>query len=174
LLLIPVSLIVHRDPFSDIIRMFVHFFSVYLFGMFLSRYRTPYLDFARKYWIGLSIITILVLVLNIIYFDQYNNTLNYIQKMLFCCFFIYWLWRLHKYVPSFVSVLAELSFGIFFVHYYVLLVAKALYEKIFHEAIPGNILFWTIDLVIVLAGSVAFIKFVQKVLPKYSRNLIGC
>jgi len=94
--------------------------------------------------------------------------------MLFCCFFIYWLWRLDKYVPSFVSVLAELSFGIFFIHYYVLLIAKAIYEKVAHHAIPGNIVYWTLDLVIVLAGSVLIIQFIQKILPRYSRYLIGC
>jgi len=48
LVFIPVSLLVTREPFSDIPRMFVHFLSVYLFGMFMSRYRSRYLDFARR------------------------------------------------------------------------------------------------------------------------------
>jgi len=139
----------------------------------MSRYRNNYLDFAKKNWILLSLVTIAVFILNFIFYDQYNNVLNYIQKMLLCCFFIYWLWKLGKFVPSFISVLAELSFGIFFVHYYVLLIVKAIYEKITRQPIPGNIFYWTIDLILILCGSVFIIKIIQKIFPKYSRNIVG-
>ena len=174
LVTVPLSMWIVREPFNDIPRMFAHFFSVYLFGMFMSRYRTAFMDLAKKYWVVLTVLTIAAFALNMVYYDQYNNALNYTHKMLFCCFFIYWLWKLDKWVPSFVAVLAELSFGIFFIHYYVLLVVKAIYEKSFHHAIPGNVVYWTIDLALVLAGSVLFIKMVQKITPKYSRYFIGC
>lgn len=171
---IAISCFVEREPFSDILKMFVHFISVYVFGMFMSRYRNKVLELMKRYWVLLTLVTVAIVVLNYIYFDEYNPVLNYVQKMLFCCFFIYWLWRLDKYVPKFFSTLAELSFGIFFIHYYAILIIKAIYEKVFHQPIPGNIVYWTIYLVLVLGGSVIVIKAIQKLMGGKSRYVIGC
>jgi surface polysaccharide O-acyltransferase-like enzyme len=169
-----VSLLVEREPFSDIPRMFVHFISVYLFGMFMSRYKKQYLDLAKKYWVLTTALTILVFALNLVWYDRYNNPFNYLQKMLLCCFFIYWAWKLDKYIPALLSVMADLSFGIFFIHYYLILVIKALYNKLSGHDIPGNILYWTIDLLLVLAGSILVIRLIKRIFPRQSRYLIGC
>jgi peptidoglycan/LPS O-acetylase OafA/YrhL len=174
LVTIPASLLIKREPFNDIPRMFGHFFSVYLFGMLMSRYKDRYMEIAKKQWILLTLLTIAAFVLNMVYYDQFNNALNYTHKMLFCCFFIYWLWKVDRWVPAFMGVLADLSFGIFFIHYYVILVVKAIYQRVFHHEIPGNALYWTLDLILVIAGSVAIIKTIQKLTPKYSRSIIGC
>lgn len=175
-LLIPfcvLSFLVVREPFIAIPRMFVHFISVYLFGMFMSRYKKEYLEFAKRYYIWISVATVLAFTANLLWYN-YNNPLQYLHKMLFCCFFMYWLWRLDRYVPKFFAVLADLSFGIFFIHYYVLLVVKALYEKAFRQPIPGNVVYWIIDLVLVMGGTVLFIQAVKRIFPKKSRYLIGC
>jgi Predicted acyltransferases len=173
LLLVPVSLIVPREPFIDIPRMFAHLISVYVFGMLLSHYKDAYLEWAKKYWLPLTLVTAVAFGVNLYYFDELNGPLNYVHKMLFCLCFIYWLWKLDKYIPKVIGLLAELSFGIFFVHYYVLLAIRAVYWKTMGEQMPGNILNWAISLIIGLAGSVLIIKLVQKLLPKYSKNLIG-
>jgi len=169
-----VSFLVVREPFNDIPRMFVHFISVYVFGMFMSRYRQEYLEFAKKYYWLITAFTILAFTANLVWYEQYNNPLEYLDKMLFCCFFLYWLWRLDRYVPAFFSLLADVSFGLFFIHYYTLLVVKAIYERVAGHPIPGNIVYWTIDLVLVMVGSVLFIQAVRKLFPKQSRYLIGC
>jgi peptidoglycan/LPS O-acetylase OafA/YrhL len=169
-----VSLFVEREPLSDIPRMFVHFFSVYVFGMFMSRYKQQYLEWAKKYYLLISALTVLVFVANLVFFDQLNDPLNYLHKMLFCCFFLYWFWRLDRYVPAFFSLLAELSFGLFFIHYYTLLAIKAVYEKKIGHPIPGNFVYWAADLLLVLVGSVLIIKAIKKIFPRYSRYLIGC
>jgi peptidoglycan/LPS O-acetylase OafA/YrhL len=168
------SFFVEREPFSDIPKMFVHFFSVYLFGMFLSRYKQQYLEFAKKYFVWISLLTIAAFAANIVFYSTLNDPLNYLHKMLFCCFFIYWLWRLEKYVPSFLDLLADLSFGLFFLHYYALLVVKAVYEKLAGHPIPGNILYWTADILLVLLGTVVVIQLIKKIAPRKSRYLIGC
>lgn len=168
-----ISLFVGREPFTDILKMCVHFLSVYLFGMLLSRYKKKYLEFAKRYWILISLLTVGALFVNYIYFDEYNGVLNYVHKMLFCCFFIYWLWRLDKYIPKVMGTFADLSFGIFFIHYYILLVLKAIYEKVYNHPIPGNIVYWTIYLALILLGSIFFIKIAKKVLKARSRQFIG-
>lgn len=171
---IAVSFLVTREPFIDIPRMFVHFISVYLFGMFMSRYKKEYLEFAKRYYLLISGLTVAVFAANLVWYDRLNNPLEYLHKMLFCCFFLYWLWRLDKYVPKFFALMADLSFGIFFIHYYLLLVVKALYERFARQPIPGNIVYWAIDLVLVMGGTVIFIQAVKRVFPKKSRYLIGC
>lgn len=172
--LVALSLFVDREPFIDIFKMFGHFLSVYLFGMFMSRYKEQYLEFAKKFWVIISILTIASLALTFMYYEEFKSALNYTQKMLFCCFFIYWLWRLDKYIPKLLGYLAEISFGLFFIHYYFILIIKAMYEKVFHHGIPGNIFYWTADLILVFALSILTIVMVKKLFPKYSRNLIGC
>ena len=169
-----VSLLVVREPFIDIPRMFVHFISVYLFGMFMSRYKKEYLEFAKKYYVWISLVTAAAFTANLIWYETLNNPLEYIDKMLFCVFFMYWLWRLDSYVPKFFALMADLSFGIFFIHYYVLLVVKALYERSMGRPIPGNILYWVLDLTVVTWGTVLIIQVIKKIFPAKSRLLIGC
>jgi surface polysaccharide O-acyltransferase-like enzyme len=174
LVFIAISILVDREPFSDIPRMFLHFISVYMLGMFMSRYKEQYLNFAAKYIMLINLLLIIALISNYVFYDSIRNPANYIQKMLFCAFFIYWLWRFERFVPSFINVLAELSFGIFFLHYYSILVIKAIYEKVFGTEVPGNFLYWIVDYVLVLVTTVLVIKSVKRLFPKYSRYLIGC
>ncbi|MCB0774997.1 MAG: acyltransferase [Chitinophagaceae bacterium] len=174
ILFVGVSLIIEREPFSDIPRMFVHFISVYVFGMLLSRYKDRVLKLLQKMWLPLTLITLLAVILNYIYFEEYGFVLSYIHKMLFCAFFIYWLWRLDKYVPKFFSVLADLSFGIFFIHYYVLLIVKAIYEKQTGHPIPGSIIYWTLNFILVMVLSVLAVQLIKKITGKKSRYFVGC
>lgn len=168
------SLFIDREPFIDIPRMFAHFFSVYLFGMFMSRYKEKFLEFASKYAWLITLLLFAVLVSNYIFYDTLRNPLNYVQKMLFCAFFIYWLWRFEKYVPSFISYLANISFGMFFLHYYAILIIKALYEKITGQGLPGTLLYWIVDYSLVVISTALVINIIKKIFPHRSRNLIGC
>lgn len=171
---IAISILVEREPFSDIPRMFLHFISVYMFGMLLSRYKDKVIKLLQRYWIPLTAGTLLAVILNYIYFEEYGFKLSYIHKMLFCAFFIYWLWRLDKYIPKFFSVLADLSFGIFFLHYYILLIIKAIYEKLAGHAIPGNIVYWTLNFIVVMVLSVFAVQLVKRLSGKSSRYFVGC
>jgi len=174
LFFIPLSLIVKREPFTDIIRMFVHFISVYLFGMLMSRYRKEYLEIAKKYWGLISLFFLLIFILNVVYFDSHNGMLNYFQKLVLCAFSIYWLWRLDKFVPPFFATLAELSFGIFFMHYYFILILKAVYEFQYKTPIPGNVLNWLFYFIFVVILNIIFLKIVKTVFKTKSRYLVGC
>ena len=168
-----VSLLVEREPFNDTPRMFAHFLSTYIFGMLLSRYRHRYLELAKRWWPVITALTIAAIAINLYLYPVYAGPLNYIQKMLMCLFAIYWLWRLDRYMPKFLSVLAEVSFGIFFVHYYLILAVRAVYLRLYHHNIPGNVLTWLLYLLIVMGGSVLLIRIVQKIMGRNSRYLIG-
>lgn len=172
--LVIVSLLIKREPFSDIPKMFAHFISVYMFGMLLSRYKDKVLVVFRRFWLPLTISTVTTVVLNYVYFENFGYVLSYIHKMLFCAFFIYWLWRFDRFIPLFFSTLADLSFGIFFIHYYILLLLKAIYEKLMGHPIPGNLFYWVINFVLVMLFTVLAVQLIKKILGSKSRYLVGC
>lgn len=172
--LVVISFLIKREPFSDIPKMFLHFMSVYVFGMFLSKYKDRALILFQRFWLPLTVSTILAVMLNYIYFEEYGFLLSYIHKMLFCAFFIYWLWRFDRYIPSFFSVLADLSFGIFFIHYYILLFLKAVYEKLMGHPIPGSLTYWIINFVMVTVVTVLAVQIIKRILGSKSRYLVGC
>ncbi|RYG06012.1 MAG: acyltransferase [Chitinophagaceae bacterium] len=172
--LIVVSLIVIREPFNEIFRMFFHFLSVYMFGMFMSRYRKEYLEFAKKYWVAITALAVITVAVNFYFYPAYNSPLNYLQKMSFCLFFIYWLWKLNDYIPKILGAMAELSFGIFFIHYYFVLILRKVAEKIWHGPAPGNIFYWIASVFIVFALCFLVLNTVKKIFPRHSKNLVGC
>ncbi|PUZ20301.1 Peptidoglycan/LPS O-acetylase OafA/YrhL, contains acyltransferase and SGNH-hydrolase domains [Chitinophaga costaii] len=175
--LIPLILIsmfiVHRSVLADTLNMGIHFLSVYLFGMFLSHYKDTYMAFARKWGWLITVLAMGVLVANYFVAPAWYDTFDYTQKMLFCCFYIYWLDRLDKYIPKFIDVLAMYSFGIYFVHYFFVLGLRAAYVHLFHQEVPGNMLTWTISLVIIMTGSLLSLKLAQKILGKKSKYVVG-
>jgi len=171
--LIILSLVVQRSTLSDTLVMAVHFLSVYVFGMFLSRYKDEYLVFARKYWVLVTVLPIAFLVLNYFISPRFYDNVDYTHKMLFCPFYLYWLWRLEKYVPKFVDVLAVLSFGIYFVHYFFVLLLRGVYQMVFHAPMPGNLVVWTVCLIVVMLLSIWTLQLTQRILGKKSKFLVG-
>jgi surface polysaccharide O-acyltransferase-like enzyme len=168
-----VSLFVDRQALSDIPRMFVHFFSVYTFGMFMSRYKAEISVFSSRWWLPLSLITVALCVVTS--FDApYYDKFMYIQKMFLCWFFIYWLDREDRFVPGFFDTLADMSFGIFFLHYYFLLFVKNIFEELAPVLMVGNAFTWVLHLTLILALNCIFIFLVRKVFNDRSRYLIGC
>lgn len=172
--LVILSYVVQRSVLSDTLVMAVHFLSVYVFGMFLSRYKDQFLVFAQKYWIAITVLPIALLVLNYFVSKPFYDPVDYTHKMLFCPFYLYWLWRLEKYVPKVVDVLAVYSFGIYFVHYFFVLLLRGLYQLIFHKPIPGNLLIWTVCLVIVMALSIWTLQLAKRTLGNKSKFFVGC
>ncbi|WP_160710978.1 acyltransferase family protein [Chitinophaga solisilvae] len=176
-LLIPfyiISLLVHRSDLSHTFTMAIHFLSVYLFGMFLSHYKEQYLAFAKKYWLLITVMAPLFWVLTYYAPSGIYDSVDFTQKLLFCCFFIYWLWKLDKYMPSFIHVLATLSFGIYYVHYFFVMLLRGLSNRFFHHGIPGTLLNWVICLILTTVMSVILLKLVKRIAGDKSKYFVGC
>lgn len=167
------SLVVQRSVLSDTLIMAVHFLSVYVFGMFLSRYKDEFLEFAKKYWIAITIVPVVFLVATYFSPDWLYDRFDFTHKVMFCGFYIYWLWRFEKYMPKWIDTLATLSFGIFFVHYFFVLLLRGLSPRILHMEIPGNIFTWSVSFFLVMIMSVLCLKTAQKILGKKSKYFVG-
>lgn len=180
-LLIPlfiISVLIDRKALYDTPRMFVHYIFPYLFGMFASHYRKEFLDFSEKYWKPVLAAIIITITLNIIYDKPYYEKYNFILKVLFCSFFLFVMRKTEKYMPaglqSNLAKIAELSFGIYFVHYYFILAVKMGYPKLFGHEVPANFLSWLIYAIVVITGSIVTLRIIKKIFPKKSRLLVGC
>lgn len=171
--LFALSFIITRSVLSDTLIMAVHFLSVYVFGMFLSRYKNEFLEFAKKFWIPITVLPIAALIATYYADAKMYDRFDFLHKVLFCTFYIYWLWRLEKYMPKWIDILATYSFGVFFVHYFYVLLMRGLYMKFFHTEVPGNILFWTGSFVIIMTLAVLTLMAAQKVLGKKSKYFVG-
>ncbi|WP_212004151.1 acyltransferase [Chitinophaga sp. HK235] len=168
------TVLVQRAALADTFRMAIHFLFVYLFGMFLSHYKDRYLEFAKKYWLPITVLSFLSLAVNFYVPARFYDPADFTQKILFSCFYIYWLWKLERYVPKVINILATLSFGIFFIHYFFVLLQRFVSYKIYGHEMPGNLFSWALCNLFVLVPTVLFLMAARKVFGKYSKYFVGC
>jgi peptidoglycan/LPS O-acetylase OafA/YrhL len=100
--------------------------------------------------------------------------LNLLRKLILCAIFISLLIRLDgKFNAKLLTVLAETSFGIFFIHSYFISAFTQLELKILHGRLSGNIALLLIFIVFILLLSTGIVLLVRKGLGKHSRFLLG-
>lgn len=169
-----VSLLVPRTHLTSIPQMFVHFIFPYLFGMFASRYLKQYIEFSEKYWhlIGLAIVA--TITLNFIYADTLYGAFNLITKTLFCSYFLILMKKFEKVATPLLWKLGELSFGMYFVHYYFILFVRVAYPKYMGHEIPANLLYWFLYAAFAIAAAFYTVVILKKIFGKKSRFIVGC
>lgn len=154
---------------------------VYLLGMVFSRYKSMTLVLVQRWWPVLVIAVALCLVGNLLGWSHppyWQMPLKVSLVML-----LTWLlWRYHGVFGDKLNYIAEVSFGIFFIHAYFISAIKVLvvyatsgrfYNGEGSEDIVGNALTFSLYVAMVLTASVALIWLTRKLLGKYSRMVIG-
>lgn len=156
---------------------------VYLIGMVCSqRKETIYTNLIKKEYYLLGTIIILALIQT--YLKAYGIFIEYgeviesrkilmLQKIVFCIFFLVWLHRFEKSEFKFLNLLAANSFGIYFVHQFFI---KGLFaaKGYFDFSVPPNsptVYFLVTTLIITI--SLSSILILKKIVPKYSRYIVG-
>ncbi len=178
-LFVAISLLVPRTELNDIPRLFVHFFSVYLFGMFMSHYKKRIWSFSNQYWKFLTLLTIAIsIVVVVLPYDSYwQISFMYVQKMLLCWFFIYFLQKYAHRIPSQLNLLAEVSFGIYFIHYFFTLAFRQGIDYFFNFTFDSSpfvwVFIWSLGLLTITLGCVITIALIKRIFGMRSRLLIG-
>lgn len=170
--LIVIALIVDRPSLNNnSLQSFVYFLPVYLLGMHASHYRQEYMDILRKYWVFLLIIAI---SLSVVAF--YREEVTYLQKIsvTYLILLLFSVIKSRRF-DSALGLVAQYSFGIFFIHKYVIIFVTILFAKlqiadIMHSGTIG--LIFTFLLVITL--SILFLWPVKLVFRRHSRLICGC
>ena len=119
------SLFVTRAPQVYKIHLaFVHYLSVYMLGMFVSRHNSRVLELTDKIWPILAGVLLVVLSVGKLFdshaYKPYVEQFLFFQKLVFCWALMYGFWKFDAYVPRQLKALSDKSFGIFFLHYYLL------------------------------------------------------
>lgn len=184
-LLLMITLQVNRTPDDEVIHAFLHFISVYIIGMFCSCYREKVFLYVKKFWIILAVICIALLVLEssfrILSGSSEMMSINTLSKVILCILFTYFLYHFDARMPDFVHCqlkhLAELSFGIYFLHgYFDMLYLDGVAKSFGANSVLREANFFTFCFLLAfqLGGSIILIRLVQKRFGSKSRLLVGC
>lgn len=175
-LLLCLSLLVTRA--TEVYKMhlaFIHYLSVYLLGMFVSKNRDKALQATDNLWAVLAAAVAAVACVSLLFKQKeipFFEQFLFLQKLILCWGLIYGLWKFDKYVPKQLSKFSDMSFGIFFVHYYLLfLLTTASYKGYIH--LTTSFLSFFLIFVADLAFSISVLFLIKKAFGDRSRSLIG-
>lgn len=159
------------------LQSYLHYAFVYFFGMFACKFRerlNPYLV-QGKTILGLGCI-ILMLIWVELHFGPGTisaKRVNFLERSLLCLFYLGVLSRYDYIIGKKFDLFASLSFGIFFVHSYLISGIKRIQVEwvgdLWGGSIPGLLVFMT---AIVLL-SMGFVLSVKKVAGRHSRKICG-
>lgn len=154
---------------------------IYMLGMVFCRYRAAALPLVQRWWPLLALVAAVSFAANILEWP----IPPYWQMPLKASLALLITWALSRYHGVFgtrLDYIADVSFGIFFVHAYFILVVKVasvylvtgeIYRGEGGDVIPGTLLIFVAYAGVVLGASVGMIWVVKKLLGKNSRMLIG-
>lgn len=182
-LLFAVSLFLHRPVFNLLIlQSVVYFTPVYLLGIMCSeRQQALYSTFKNKeIYILLLAVLVAAIQAAIGSIGNYSKPpfaydgidLMLIQKVLLCLFFVVWLHRFEHVKSKAINVLASASFAVFFMHGLFIMVLEKLFESR-NIAIENPLLWCTLLTVAISSICIAIASGIKKLVPDYSRYLIG-
>jgi len=172
-----VSIIVPRG--GGILKNFVHFFSVYLFGMCCSRYKEAMIRIINKYFGMLFVLYALIVIAGIINREVSISTiqcLNYLSKLIVCLLLVSIFHKYEDIIKGRGDYLASISFGIYFIHSYVIQSVRLSTSGIFGNSIPvnGSIILHLLLCIFVVTMCCLIIMSFKRISGKYSRFVIGC
>ena len=76
--------------------------------------------------------------------------------------------------PVLIVFLADISFGIFFIHHYFVIGLRYVQLNVLHIEIATVFIYWSVHFALVVALTSLVIVVVRRVAGKRSRILIGC
>ncbi len=182
-LLYVIAVLIHR-PLGrlNILQSIAYFTPPYLLGILCSINKSfIYNKLKGKEFLFLA--TAVALAVIQVLFGRYNNyskpafvydgiDLILIQKSVLCIFFVIFLHRFEHSKNRFIVLLASTSFAIFFIHGYVLH-ALTLLKSEFEIQIVHTWLYYFSTWGILVTLSLLLAISLKKILPKYSKYIIG-
>lgn len=184
LILLILTVVIPRAEHNDnAMQSYIHFLSAYVLGMFCSHFREKIFPVMQKKYFWLLIGFVVLTVLEIVFLPQPTvqpTTINSLTKLVLCVLIMYFLWvaesRLSKLFHEIMGLLAELSFGIYFIHYYFLMFYSRMVYKLRLEPfwIHANPFIFSLILVFGLGGSIVLLLFIKMIFGKKSRFIVGC
>jgi hypothetical protein len=170
---VPREVFPYHNPFQS----FVHYFSIYVFGMFVSHYREQVFEFLQRYWAVIFAAFLLAIfaqfylrfIVNLLYFMEMAA---YFKIIFGSLLMVYFFRRYDHLIKNRFEQIALMSFGIYFVHGYVLSVTRLVLRR-FELQIPGNLLTYLLLFGFTMVSTLLILWVLKQILGKHSRKLVG-
>lgn len=172
---------------GSILYNFIHFFSVYVFGMFCKLHIDSIFAFFSKYRFA-GLINAVLIALCFCICIKSSGTIaaisSYIKGMLLCIFFIFIFDKYDHKVRDFGAFLASVSFAIYLLHPYTTKFSQIVFGSFFSpkknflqiiisHSLSGNIYSWFTFTIFTIVITSITIEIVKRILGNYSKSLIG-
>ncbi|MBW6526079.1 acyltransferase [Sphingomonas sp. RHCKR7] len=170
-LLFTLSFVLSRSP-GDVspIHNAVFYLPVYLSGMCVGHFREWVMPLLARWYPLLATAIFLPLLVDMGGFG--SEGIYLISKLIFCLAVLGLLYRSIRDLPPVVGRLGDMSFGVFFVHQYVIAALEKVQDKIPLARLSG-VLAFVFAALAVTAISLAIVWVVQLVAKHHSRQLVG-
>ena len=152
----------------------IHYLSVYLTGMACSRHRQVATEWlSRGWWVLLFPLVLLIWV-------EYTFTIgthgwqNTLQKLALCLIFFEFLRRWGAGADRWLARAGTLSFGIFFIHSYVISAAKVVMAQAGWVPLAGDLPALFAASAVFILASMMVVTAAKTMTGRYSRQMIGC
>lgn len=199
--LIPLSAWLGRDgllaingwsPFFSPVSKALYLLAVYLFGMWLGRFHDRLLEVMPKLWMPLLALGALGFYGHFSWYypaqAEYHAGLRPLESLPFqwmllfklatSPLIVYALFLGDRFMPRGLHFLGSLSFGLFFVHGFVLGGFKIVLPRLgigdAEGRIEGNLLVYVLFALVVLAISTGVLVVAKRIFGKRSRMVVGC
>ena len=181
------SILIHRNGTNSILGIFqnvIYFTPVYLLGISMSiNFKKIYEKLKGKeifillITLSIAIIQTRIVVVDLILSNNLkieNFDLMIIQKILFSIFFILFLFRYDYKKIKILNLLAENSFGIFFIHGICIWIFNVIVLKLKISFETSSFLIYLLISSLILTFSLSITILIRKQLPMMSKYIIGC
>lgn len=152
---------------------FLHFLPIWVMGMACCRFSASAEPLLRQLVWPLAGLTIALAVAEFLLTRGTHGYLGYMQKSVMTVFLMALMLRLGDPADPLLRTWGTLSFGLFFVHSYVITAGKYLIGFLAGGQPPGNIAVWLLASAIAVAMSGLVVKLTQRLLGRNSRLVIG-
>lgn len=173
----------NANPFLS----YLHYFPIYLMGMWASHYKEKILAVDR--WLLYSLLVIYasiaasgitgwIPVSEKITFEEVLQeslivfNIDMLKAVILCFILMLLLYQFRGKKMPFLEILGKYSFGIFFVHCIFVFASRRIWIDIFGP-IDFSLVSFFIYFAFILLASTATVYFIKKLTGRYSRNLIG-
>lgn len=173
--------------FANILLSLEYFFPVYLFGIWVYRFKEYILPYAKQVALIFVLVYISISVAEMLEWVDFNETIGLRDakytiyrfnwnkfKMHFfaigvlCLFYV---WN-HVKLPI-LKLMGDYSFGIFFVHLYVIQVFRLLDKGKYLPISPPNLFTFLIYFIVVVLLTIGIVKMIKLIFKDNSRYIIG-
>lgn len=170
-LLLIVAVILGRHNYKPFL-LFIYFLPVYMFGMFISRYKEKIFEKLTLTYI--AILTLAFLILSALYYYTHDASLLLFQKLLMAVLSLLFLKQFPEFLKRFLQLIADYSFGIYFIHLYAYFLLTHIVHTVQMDFLFEGIFGFIFKLSSVLIISIGVIKLIRIIFGKRSRYIVGC